>query len=413
MRNDPLLRVLIFFSLFFPVITHSQIQKIYLDPKAVRGGKQSQFVDSIRFIPLEIKNGIQLSGFGNVQVTEKYFLLTDYTLKMLLLYAKNGAFVKKINFKNLGGNFYPRYDQHNNQVIFFGNNKNYSLTTKDQLKIKLDWNNPLNKKYFKKFIIDLNDPSFRIQKKIPEENDIVYAYHFYDNFYWSSDINTSSLYKDSIGYEFKIYKDGRLVKSFFPYNHVNEPRFLYENESISFNETDTPYLRFLTRPYCDTVYKMIRDSLFPAYQLVIPLENCLPSSFFNKPFKNLTERQNFYRNNGWMLRQVFNFYQTPKFAFFLVGYLSNYEYYIYDKKSNTAYKAKGIKPDSSQYNVQLFGDFNTVRQNDKFYKQQKASDLIGFFEQNKNIPVPKDLESFLKNDPPANAPVIVEFKLKN
>ena len=35
----------------------SQLQKIYLHPKAAGNEKQSKFVDSIRFIPLEIKEG--------------------------------------------------------------------------------------------------------------------------------------------------------------------------------------------------------------------------------------------------------------------------------------------------------------------------------------------------------------------
>jgi hypothetical protein len=413
MRNYPLYRAIIFCCLLFPCIAQSQIQKIYLHPKAAGGGKQSQFIDSIRFIPLEIKEGIQFEGYSNIQVTDKYFLITDYPGKILLLYSKNGSFIKKINFKKLDGNFYPNYDRRTNQIVFFGNNKNYTLTTKDQLKIKLDWNDPRNKKYFRKYIINLNDTSFTIQKRTPDENDIVYAYHFYKDFYWQSEIKTSSLYKDSMDYEFKIYQNNKLVKGFFPYNHINETRFLYANESVSFQQTDTPYIRFLTRPYCDTIYKMVRDSLSPAYQLVLPLENCLPSSFFIKPFKNLTERQNFNRNNGWMMRQVINFYETPKYLFFLVSYLSNYEYYIYDKKSNITYKAKNIKPDSSQYNVQLLGDFSAIRQGDKFYKTQKAGDLTSFFEQNKNTPVPKELENFLKSNPPATTPVIVEFKFKN
>ena len=114
-----------------------------------------------------------------------------------------------------------------------------------------------------------------------------------------------------------------------------------------------------------------------------------------------------------MLRQVHNFYETQKFLFFLIGYLSNYEYYVYDKKTGVTYKARNIKPDSSQYNLQLLGDFNTVRKGNKFYKTQKAGDLISFFEKNRNVLVPKELESFLKSNPPATTPVIVEFELKN
>ena len=114
-----------------------------------------------------------------------------------------------------------------------------------------------------------------------------------------------------------------------------------------------------------------------------------------------------------MLHQVYSFYETPKFIYFLVGYLSNFDAYVYDRKNNITYKTKNVKPDSSQYNLQLLGNFNLEKDGDKFYKTQKASDLITFFEQNKNVAIPEELEQFLKSNPPATTPVIVEFKGKN
>jgi hypothetical protein len=298
-------------------------------------------------------------------------------------------------------------------VIFLGNNKNYALTSKDQVKIMLDWNNPRNRKYFKKYVLDLSDPSLTVKKDIPNEKDIVQAYNYYDDYYARREITTSPLYKDSLDYEFKLYKNNQLVKSFFPYNRINEPRFLYTHEAVAFAETNTPYVYFITRPYCDTIYRMITDSLYPRYQVVLPLENSLPASFFTKAFKNQTERDNFNRNNGWTLHQIHNFYETPRFIYFLVRYLSNFDSYIYEKRTDITYKTKNIKPDSSQYNLQLLAGYGIQRKGDRFYKSQPASDLIAFFNQNKNVPVPKELEEFLKSKPPATAPIIVEFKLKN
>jgi hypothetical protein len=405
--------VLIVCCLLVSPFAQSQLQKIYLHPKAAGGEKQSKFVDSIRFIPLEIKEGIELHEYNYVEVTKNYFLITDYFGKAILLYAKDGHFTKKISFKKLGENFYPAYDEYSNRIVFFGNNKNYSLTSKDRLKIMLDWNNPHNKKYFKKYAVDLSDTTFAIKKDIPLQNDILHAFHYYDALYWQGQIITSGLFKDSLDYEFKIYKDNQLIKGFFPYNHVNETKFLYTEESAIANKTDTPYVHYITRPFCDTVYKMIRDSLFPAYQLVLPLENSLPASFFTRPFNNKTERENFSRNNGWMLHQVYTFYETPRFIYFTVGYLSNYESYMYQKQTNTTYKIKNVKPDSSQYDLQILGDFGISRKGDRFYKPQKAGNLLTFFAKNKNVPVPKELESFLKSNPPESTPVIIEFKLKN
>ena len=401
------------FSLLFSTAAQSQLQKIYLQPKSTASEKQSQIVDSIRFIPLEIKEGIELTEFNYVTVTPRYFLIVDYPEKRILLYAKTGAFVNQISYKKLGEGFHPDYHELTNQLVFFGDNKNYALTSKDRVQILQDWDNPRNKKYFKKYSIDLADTSLTIKKEDPSQNDIIGANPFYDDYYWSGKINTSELYKDSLDYELNIYKNNQRVKGFFPYNRINEPRFLYANEKISLNTTHASGPSFVTRPYCDTIYKMVKDSLAPAYQLVLPLENTLPASFYTKPFKNKTERENFRRNNGWMLRQVWNFYENPQFILFAVSYMSNHESYLYQKQTKASYKSKNVKPDSTQYNLPLLADLGLQRNGDKFYKTQKTGDLVTFFEQHKAVPIPKELESFLKTKPNSNSPVIVEFKLKN
>ncbi len=404
---------LFFFSLVIPSFAFTQIQKIYLSPKAAGNAKQSNFVDSIHFVPLEIREDIKFTVFTYVQVTEKYFLLMDYTDRYVLVYAKDGRFIQKINYKKLGEGFYPNYHKETNELIFFGNNRSYALTKKDLIKIRLDWSNPRNKKYFKKYRVNLNDTTFSVEKETPDENDVVQAYPLIENYYMQGRISTSPLYGEGKDFELKIYKDKKLVKSYFPYDRMNEPRFLYTEEKTSFNYTDTSYIQIITRPYCDTIYKMIRDSIIPAYHLVMPMENSLPPSFFTKPFKNKTDRENFSRNNGWVFQQVYNFYETPGLFYFNVRYQSNYESYIYKRKGNFTYKTNNIKADSSQYNLKLLADMNIARHDDKFYKLQKAGDLVTFFDQNKNVPVPKELEEFLRRKPHSTAPVIVEFKLKS
>jgi hypothetical protein len=57
---------------------HSQIQKIYLSPKAAGSDKQSNFVDSLRFIPLEVKEGIELKQYNYVEVTSNYLMIRDF-----------------------------------------------------------------------------------------------------------------------------------------------------------------------------------------------------------------------------------------------------------------------------------------------------------------------------------------------
>ncbi|TDH29091.1 6-bladed beta-propeller [Segetibacter sp. 3557_3] len=397
--------------LFNPLMGNAQIQKIYLLPKAPGTEKQSKFIDSISFTPLEIKDGIGLGSYSYMEVTNDNFLLFDYTNKTILLYDRNGKFIHQINYKKLGDGFYPNYYEDLNRISFFGNNKNYALTPKDRIQIKLDYKNPRNQKYFKQYFIDLKDTTYTIQKGTVDENNIVGAQPFYGNYYWQGEISTSELFKDSMEHEVKIYENKKLVQSYFPYNRINEPRYLYTQENVARHRTDSPHVNFITRPYCDTIYKLDRDKMKPVYHLVIPLENSVPPSLFTTPFKNKTERENFERNNGWAVRQVYNFHETPRFLFFAIRFFSNFETYVYQKQGNITYKTKSIKADSSQYNLQLL-DNNTLRKGDRLYKPQKAGDLVTFFEQHKDIPVPKELDAFIKQKPHPASPVIVAFKLK-
>ena len=114
-----------------------------------------------------------------------------------------------------------------------------------------------------------------------------------------------------------------------------------------------------------------------------------------------------------MFHQIYMNYESEKFMLFMVRFNMNAEMFLYEKGKDKSYRVKNIKADSSQYNLTLLGGYNTIRRDDKFYKLQKAGDMTAFFEQHPSVPVPKELESFLQAKPHNNAPIVVEFKLKN
>ncbi|MES2003811.1 MAG: 6-bladed beta-propeller [Bacteroidota bacterium] len=398
---------------FANAIRAQQVEKIYINPKNPAIQKQTSFVDSIKFTPFESVAGINFNEYANVRLTEHYFLVTDYGTGFLYIYTKTGAFVKKINFKSLANNLYPAYNAKTNEVVFFGNNSNYTLTSKDRVKIQLDWSNERNLKYFKKYVIDLSDTAFVIKNVKPGKYNLIGAYAFYADQYMQTKITTSPLYKDSTGYEVNVYENEKLVKSYFPYNRVTEPKFLFSEENVSIAISDTPYISYLTRPYCDTVYKLVKGSLSPVYQLVMPLENSLPATFFTDASVTKTERENFKRNNGWAFHQVHDFYETSKLIYITISFFSHYEVFVYDKQTHTAYNATKIKGDPQQYNLSLLTSYNVMRSGHKFYKLLKADALVSFFRQNPDITVPKELSAFLQGNPDKNMPVVVEFTFKD
>lgn len=78
--------IIVLFPLLIPAIARTQIQKIYLYPKATGTARQEKFVDSIQFVPLESREEVQLSApdqyggdrqslHGNRLLHEDYFAL--------------------------------------------------------------------------------------------------------------------------------------------------------------------------------------------------------------------------------------------------------------------------------------------------------------------------------------------------
>ena len=81
-----------------PATAQALLQKLFLNPKSTATILQSKIIDSIHFIPLQQEGG-KLSKYNNVQVTKDYFLIIDYPDKRILLYKKDGKFVKNISYK--------------------------------------------------------------------------------------------------------------------------------------------------------------------------------------------------------------------------------------------------------------------------------------------------------------------------
>ena len=406
--------LLLFDCCFWVNLLQAQsIEKIYLNPKNPTIQKQSSYVDSIQFLPLATVEGIGFNEYASVRLTEKYFIITDNAAGYLYIYSKAGAFIKQINYKAQIKNLYPSYNSKTNEIVFFGNNSNYTLTSKDRVKIQLDWSNEHNRKYFKKYVISLHDTTFAIKKAKPTKYDLINAYPFYADQYVQTKINTSPLYKDSIGYELSVYEQEQLVKNYFPYNRVNEPKFLFSEESIGIALTENPDLSYLLRPYCDTIYQSVKGVFTPVYQLVLPLENSLPPSFFTIKPDSKADRENFKRNNGWLFHLIRDFYETPKLIYLTISFFSHFEVFVYDKQTHTAYNANKIKGDPKQYNLSLLTPNNIVRSGQRFYKLLKADLIGGFLKQHPEVAIPKELEADANKLSDKNGLLVVAFKLKD
>ncbi len=372
------------------------------------------FIDSLKLYSLDEDNSLSPGQFNSLIISSKYFIIESYVDKALSFYTKAGQFIKKISYKKLGKEANSRYDSAKDQIIFFHTNNNYALTEKDIIQIRANFAEEKNKKYYKKYIIDLKDSSLTIQKSTPAAFDILNAYNLKDDYYCTYEIKASKNYKDTIDYEVKIYKDAKFINGYFPYNKQSEARYLFGQYIGAYTQsTNLPDVYYITRPYVDTIYSLSNGLITPVYQLVLPMENSLPKSFFEKPFKNKTEKENFERNNGRLLRQIYAVFESVRYAFFSIGFFNNHGQFLYDKKTNASYNLSKIKPDSSNYYLPLFNQNFGTRYGNKFYSIVTPEQLKIVYNQNKNrmAKLPKELQYCLKDS--ANPkPLIAEYIIK-
>ncbi len=408
-------KVLLLIFQLATIAAYCQPAKIYLSPKAAGAANQSTFIDSLKFYPLKLPKGVAVGEWSYPIVTNNYFFVHNYASKNLLVFKKDGSFVKEISYKKIGEYASPNYDKNKQQMTFLFTNKNYSLTQKDQIQIKTNFNNPRSKKYYKKYIIDLSDTTFAIKKAEVTAFDILNAYNLKDDYYCTYEIAVNEKYKDTTDYEVKIYKNTTFIQGFFPYNKQNEPRYKYARWAGAVTkETKTANVFYIMRPYVDTIYSLADGSIKPAFQVILPMENSIPKSYFQNPFKNATERENFERNNGWIMRQIYLRFETDRYMGINVSFFSNYGQYIYDKKLNTTYNADKVKPDSITYNLpSLLIRSSTEDQHGKPYTLISTEALKKMYElKDKSAAYPKELEAAFK-DPKNPSPVIVEYIIKN
>lgn len=394
----------------FPALYAQQIQKIFVNPKNPAVLKQSAFIDSVMLVPFEPVDGLRAETV-EVRETKDYFMLFDFNLGCLYIFSKTGAFVKKINFKTTVGEAYPHYNRQTNQVVFFTTNGHYTLTARDKIKILLDWDNKRNLKYYNKYLIDLGDSSFPIKKTKPDKFDLVDGEPIFDHDFFQTQISTSPLFKDSVGYEVSVYRNGTLHKNYFPYNRVNEPAFLFYEEWVAVSEA-APNSAYIARPYRDTIYRLENDSLYPVYQVVLPLENSIPSSYFSKPFKTRTDKENFGRNNGWMFHEIQAVYETPRFLLLSLTFFSHNESVIYDKLTHTAYNRSKVAADTTQYNLTLW-PYHSEQYASRFCHLTSRDYLAGFFREHPTVKMPEKIAGMLHDDAAKNTPVLIKFKLKD
>jgi hypothetical protein len=406
---------LLFFSisLFYAVKCIAQ-EKIYFEPKAAAGGRQSDFIICKNIVVFETTSESKFDRYSRIIPTKKFFVVCDYSAKKILVFDKNGRFIKKFGNKLDFGRL--TYNEENDRLEMVVQNKMFRLTNKDVAQIVEDYQNPKNLKYYRKYFIDMADTlNFSVHKQKIEHDDILNPVPYIDGMHFVNQVTVDKNFTKKEDYELKIYRGDSLLKQYFKYDKKNDSRYIFDGATVTITPSAKPGERWVTHPYDYTIYALQKDSLYKVYDFVLPIDRAIPPDFFSKEFQNKTEKDNYLRQNRKLVKQFYVYNLSDRYVnFSMRSMMFDFQQFIYDTKSKTFYNYEKINPDSLTYYLPVCKNlaFNDGRD---IYARINAEDALKIFEDHKKdaIKYPPLLDNYFKTATAGSNPILINFNYSN
>ena len=410
-----LIPVLLFFCTnlfcFFKCIAQ---EKIYFEPKAASGGKQSDFITYKNIIVFETTPESKFDKYSRIISTKKYLIVCDYSAKKILVFDKSGRFITKLKNKLDLGRL--TYNEEKDRLEVVAQNKTYQLTNKDRSQILEDFNNPKNKKYYRKYFIDFSDTlHLTVHKQKISSVDILNPIPYTNGMHIVNKITVDKNFAKEEDNELKIYQGDSLVKQYFPYKKKNDSRYIYDDATVAITPAVTTDTRWITHPYDYTIYALQKDSLYKVYSFVLPLERAIPNDFFTREFQNKTEKDNYVRQNKKFIKQFYVFNLTNRYLnLTMQGMWYDMQQFIYDTKTKIFYDHEKIVPDSLTFFLPITKNLS-FNDGPLIYSWINAEEVLKVFEshQKDNILYPPLLQAYMNTATADSNPVLINFIYRN
>ena len=412
----PKLMPLLIFCCLFTVFTHPCMaqEKIYFEPKSAGGGKQSDFITCNGVVVFETTAESRFDRYSRIIPTKNFFVVCDYSAKKILVFDKTGRFIKKFGNKLDFGRL--TYNEDKDGLEMVTTNKMFRLTNKDNAQILEDYQNPKNLKYFRKYFIDLSDTlHFAVHKQKIVNADILNPVPYINGMHLVNQVRVDKNFAKNEDYELKIYRGDSLLQQYFKYDKKKDSRYIFDGASVAVSASDRPDNKWVTHPYDYTIYTLHRDSLYKAFDIVLPLDRAVPADFFAKEFQNRLEKDNYLRQNKKLVKQIYvNNVSSRYLQFSLQGMQYDRQQFLYDTKAKTFYNFDKINPDSSTFFMPL-GQNMAFNIGSAIYARISATDALKVFEDHKkdNVPYPPLLNDYFKTATADSNPVLINFNYRN
>jgi hypothetical protein len=389
-------------------------EKIYFEPNAASGGRQSDFITCKGVVVFETTSESKFDKYSRIIPTKKFFVVCDYSAKKMLVFDKKGRFIKKIDSKLDFGRL--TYNEEKDRLEMVSQNKMYRLTNKDNAQILEDYQNPKNLKYYRKYFIDFTDTlNFTAHKQKIEHADILNPLPYINGMHFVNQVTVDNNFTKKEDYELKIYRGDSLLKEYFIYDKKKDSRYIFDRASVSITASAKADERWVTHPYDYTIYALHKDSLYKVFAFVLPVDRAIPADFFAREFQNKTEKDNYLRQNRKLVKQFYVYNLSSRYvSFSMQSMMFDMQQFIYDTKSKTFYNYDKIKPDSLTYYLPVCKNL-AFNDGQEVYARIYAEDALKNFEDHKkdNVKYPPLLEDYFKTATAGSNPVLINFNYSN
>lgn len=385
-------------SLLLSAQLHAQTEiKIRIDPENSRGASGYQIFDSVRFIPLETTRESLFGSVGQLEITDSLFIIYDRMNYTILLFTRDGKFVKKIAKSGK-----DRYLSHfsiipdSNQIaaVSLSENKLY-IYNFDGVLIRTE---PVPLNTFSQFHFNANNALYYLRRF---NDDGTFAKARYD-----------LAFADSTG---------KVTRYLHPFpDGLNTPEFSFIENPVNFSGEAGSCIFSL--PFEYEAYLINDTGVTTKFSFIFPAKISLPDNFaYDTSYNGKRVNYIYYSSeHDEELRGINSIYKVADYLLFStesgIRRIDTERNFLYSLNTGNVYSFKKLTPDSTTGNL-LF--LNTALDNVQgTYKNQLFTSipsgriLTQVKNQDKKLIYPESLNKLINSGTKMDNPVIVQFKLR-
>lgn len=395
-----------------------EVSVIRIDPAAAHGGRVSDYFEDIEYIPLETTKESLFGTTENFIITDSSYIIGDLDTKSVYFFSPKGKLINRIKlpYENLGIDI--AYEKNQNRIAVRSINW---ATEKGECN------------YYSVIGHKLNLPGTSINKETAIQVYLGEGYNVAANV--NSYLYRGTPAKDSIYYQFSVYKKNKLFNSLLPFNQLKSVAqcVLIGGYTMIFGHpliVQDGYF-YAAEPLNFTTYKLSRNGAIKAFQFVLPADRVVPKEIIGnnnrKTIDSLLSEMNDTWNNKTILQinnivfvdKYLSFKFMPRYFVNKPGSAPEQQYnFFYDTIAKKLISLERLTPDSSNNFLPVSGQIvnmnGFVYYNGYFYGSLSSLEMFIQWEKTKekvkNYPLA--LEKYFKNENKKSNPVIVKFKLR-